>query len=316
MYADGCPIYFTEKDGKISVPEEYAEQAMGGEMLGYELYAKIAKSSTYAENKYTIVMEIIGKDAAGVKDDISFGEYTEVIDAEQTVPATSIDEMCGEYMMSATEYFDNVPVTVPVTITKVSETEAILSGIYTETEKDTYGMDYDDQIVLQFEDGQFVMLSQELEASLGGVYDIIARVIGSVNGDEPYVLGNTSPYLGKLTETGCIKFVDDAQTNAPNGVVAFGIGLQAIQNGQSAGLLCAFRDIRLVPADQTTSKASYSSNGGLKKDFKELNFTPERRDNIKSFRPKQAGKPIAKQSFRKNAYTASVSAKRSNFVEL
>jgi len=325
MYGEGCPIYFTEKDGKISVPEEYALQELGGEMFGFELYAAIT-GGTYADNVYTIMVEVIGKDPAGVKDDITFGEYTEVIDAEAVNPAQSIDDFCGTFSMSGIYVTDTSDETVPtapfsgvpVTITKQDETTAILTGLVTATDRAGLGEDFNDEIVLTYADGYLSMTVQDLPdwTNVNNVtFDVYATLFnleGSYYNKNAIGLLN---YKAGLTDTGEIKFFNDA-ANAQYGVEVAGMGLVGEYGGKPYLIteIPWYLNVRLGAAGESAS--AYPA----RKDYV-TKFIPAtkvvteltRHEVTKQFKPKQAGKPIAAPAANSRKLSNN---RRSNFVEL
>ncbi|MBQ9147842.1 MAG: hypothetical protein IJX68_09040 [Rikenellaceae bacterium] len=235
-FVEGFPVYFcVDAEGKISVPEDYASQEMGLSIAGFDLYFNIKKGE-FANNSYTILGEMVGVDPTGVKADVIYGEYTEVINAEVIGAAESIDDFVGKWVLTAeTNEYDSegaptgnyVDIDIPVELVKVDEETIKMVGL-------TYGTfgDYDDSIVWTYNGGFLQMTAQDMPdwANQNGVeFDCIATVCNFESLFNLNAAGLIFLNAG-ITDAGVIKFFDDPG-NASYDVEVNGFGIYGIYNG-------------------------------------------------------------------------------------
>ncbi|MBP3682720.1 MAG: hypothetical protein J6I87_05525 [Rikenellaceae bacterium] len=235
-FVEGFPVYFcVDAEGKISVPEDYASQEMGMSIAGFDLYFNIKKGE-FANNSYTILGEMVGIDPTGVKADVIYGEYTEVINAEVIGAAESIDDFVGKWVLSAeTDEYDSegvptgnyVDIEIPVELVKVDEETIKMVGL-------TYGSfgDYDDSIVWTYNGGFLQMTAQDMPdwANQNGVeFDCIATVCNFESLFNLNAAGLIFLDAG-ITDAGVIKFFDDPG-NASYDIEVNGFGIYGIYNG-------------------------------------------------------------------------------------
>ncbi len=235
-YVQGFPLYFyVNAEGKIGVPEEYASQEMGLSIAGFDLYVNIKKGE-YANDSYTLLCEMVGVDPTGVKADVLYGEYTEVINAEVIGAASSIDDFVGEWVLTAkTDEYDSegyptgnlVDIDIPVEMVKVDDETVKMVGL-------TYGAfgDYDDSIVWTYNGGYLQMTAQDMPdwTNANGVeFDCIATIC---NEESLYNLNAAGLIFldAGITDAGVIKFFDDPG-NASYEVEVTGFGIYGIYNG-------------------------------------------------------------------------------------
>ncbi|MBR5136039.1 MAG: hypothetical protein IKU92_03225 [Rikenellaceae bacterium] len=202
-YAEGYPIYFCEKDGKVSVPEDYQYQEMGQSFAGFDLYLNI-KKGTFENNVYSLECAMVGIDPAGVKADVVYGEYTEKISLETAVAAESIDDFCGEWDFAGIDANKGEAFTYPVTIEKVSATEAKLKYLLDPTGS------LDDGITLTFVDGELSLVPQDLGITTPTGYDVVVNTLGNYEGSKYFFEPATPDYpfapgmMLQLTSAGII----------------------------------------------------------------------------------------------------------------
>lgn len=236
-FVEDFPVYFcVDAEGKISVPEDYASQEMGLSIAGFDLYFNIKKGE-FANNSYTILGEMVGVDPTGVKADVIYGEYTEVINAEVIGAAESIDDFVGKWVLTAeTNEYDSegaptgnyVDIDIPVELVKVDEETIKMVGL-------TYGTfgDYDDSIVWTYNGGFLQMTAQDMPdwANQNGVeFDCIATIC--TQGGSLYNLNAAGLIFldAGITDAGVIKFFDDPG-NASYDIEVNGFGIYGIYNG-------------------------------------------------------------------------------------
>ncbi len=236
-FVEDFPVYFcVDAEGKISVPEDYASQEMGMSIAGFDLYFNIKKGE-FANNSYTILGEMVGVDPTGVKADVLYGEYTEVINAEVIGAAESIDDFVGKWVLTAeTNEYDSegaptgnyVDIDIPVELVKVDEETIKMVGL-------TYGSfgEYDDSIVWTYNGGFLQMTAQDMPdwTNQNGVeFDCIATIC--TQGGSLYNLNAAGLIFldAGFTDAGIIKFFDDPG-NASYDVEVNGFGIYGIYNG-------------------------------------------------------------------------------------
>lgn len=235
-FVEGFPVYFClDAEGKISVPEEYASQEMGMSIAGFDLYFNIKKGE-FANNSYTLLGEMVGVDPTGVKADVLYGEYTEVINAEVIGAAESIDDFVGKWVLAAeTNEYDSegaptgnyVDIEIPVELVKVDEETIKMVGL-------TYGTfgEYDDSIVWTYNGGFLQMTAQDMPdwTNQNGVeFDCIATVCNFESLFNMNAAGVIFLDAG-ITDAGVIKFFDDPG-NASYDIEVCGFGIYGIYNG-------------------------------------------------------------------------------------
>lgn len=235
-YVEDFPIYFcVNEEGKISVPEDYASQEMGLSIAGFDLYLNIKKGE-YANNSYSLLCEMVGVDPTGVKADVLYGEYTEVINAEVIGAAESIDDFVGEWVLTAeTNEYDSegaptgnyVNIDIPVELVKVDEETIKMVGLT----NGSFG-DYDDSIVWTYNGGFLQMTAQDMPdwTNPNGVeFDCIATVCNFESLFNMNAAGVIFLDAG-ITDAGVIKFFDDPG-NASYDIEVCGFGIYGIYNG-------------------------------------------------------------------------------------
>lgn len=327
MYTEGFPIYFCEKDGEISVPEEYESQETGQSFAGFDLSINIT-GGTYADDIVTLELDMVGTDPAKVKDDVSFGAYTEILNAEVITTAESIDDFCGSFNMSGLTPVNPTAQTVEFTsfsgitvnIEKVDDTTVKMTGLLTAEDREATGLGdaYDDAIILTYEDGYLKVVVQDMPDV--GTYDMFLTMFDAADPGTFYnknAIDLIGMYVG-INKKGELRFLNDAELNAANGISVNGLGIIG-QQGTEYYLIHSmgwYVDIRLTPA---TDGASLTIEG--RKEFvtkptkvEKVVTSLEKRDDIRKIQPKQAAQPVAKatQSM-KRTVKKSV---RTNFVEL
>ena len=236
-FVEGFPVYFcVDAEGKIDVPEDYASQEMGLSIAGFDLYFNIT-GGEFANNSYSIVGEMVGVDPTGAKDDVLYGEYTEMINAEVINAAESIDDFVGKWVLTAeTNEYDSqgaptgnyVDIDIPVELVKVDDETVKMVGL-------TYGTfgDYDDSIVWTYNGGYLQMTAQDMPdwANANGVeFDCIATIC--TQGGSLYNLNAAGLIFldAGITDAGVVKFFDDPG-NASYDVEVNGFGIYGIYNG-------------------------------------------------------------------------------------
>lgn len=236
-YIDGFNLYFcVNEEGKISVPEDYASQEMGISVAGFDLYLNIKKGE-YADNAYSLLCEMVGVDPTGVKADVTYGEYTEVINAEVIGAAESIDDFVGEWVLTAeTNEWDAegaptgnyVNIDIPVELVKVDDETVKMVGV-------TYGSfdDYDDSIVWTYNGGYLQMTAQDMPdwTNANGItFDCIATIC--TQGGSLYNLNAAGLIFlnAGVSSTGAIKFFNEPGNSAYD-VEVNGFGIYGIYNG-------------------------------------------------------------------------------------
>lgn len=267
-YAEGYPIYFCEKDGKVSVPEDYQYQEMGQSFAGFDLYLNI-KKGTFENNVYSLECAMVGIDPAGVKADVVYGEYTEKISLEAAVAAESIDDFCGEWDFAGIDANKGEAFTYPVTIEKVSATEAKLKYLL-----DPSGETLDDGITLTFVDGELSLVPQDLGVTTPTGYDVVVNTLGNYEGSKYYFEPATPDYpfapgmMLQLTSAGNIKVVDDP-ANAQYGIEIIAFYYAAYQGGQHLGTFTEyFSEVEMKPATSTAAVAAKDLTVTISKESK------------------------------------------------
>jgi hypothetical protein len=236
-YVEGFPIYFcVNEEGKISVPEDYASQEMGLSIAGFDLYLNIKKGE-YANNSYSLLCEMVGVDPTGVKADVLYGEYTEVINAEVIGAAESIDDFVGEWVLTAeTNEYDSegaptgnyVNIDIPVELVKADDETIKMVGL-------TYGTfgDYDDTIVWTYNGGYLQMTAQDMPdwTNANGVtFDCIATIC--TQGGSLYNLNAAGLIFlnAGISSNGSVKFFNEPGNSAYD-IEVNGFGIYGIYNG-------------------------------------------------------------------------------------
>lgn len=262
-YVEGFPVYFcVDAEGKVNVPEEYASQEMGLSIAGFDLYLNIKKGE-YADNSYSLVCEMVGVDPSGVKADVTYGEYTEVINAEVIAAASSIDEFVGEWVLSAeTNEWDSdgratgnyVNIDIEVEMVKVDEETVKMVGL-------TYGSfgDYDDSIVWTYNGGFLQLTAQDLPdwTNQNGVtFDCIATIC--TQGGSLYNLNAAGLIFldAGISSTGAIKFFNDA-ANAAYDIEVNGFGIYGIYNGSYYAMSDILYNGYMTAATEGAARAEY-----------------------------------------------------------
>jgi hypothetical protein len=262
-YVDGFNIYFCEKDGKISVPEDYASQEMGISIAGFDLFLNI-KKGTFADATYTLTCEMVGVDPTGVKADISYGEYTEAISAEVIGAASSIDDFVGNYIMEGMTYeYDAegnttgnlAPFTLPVSMVKADAQTVNMVGLTA----GMFGADYNDAVAWEYNGGYLQFTPQDLPnwTNANGIeFDCIATLCKADGG--LYNLGAAGLlfYNAGITNTGVIKFFNDP-VNAQYDVEADGFGLFGIYNGSYYLMADPFFNASMTAASANAARSEY-----------------------------------------------------------
>lgn len=236
-YVEGFNLYFcVNEEGKISVPEDYASQEMGLSIAGFDLYLNIKKGQ-YANNAYSLLCEMVGVDPTGVKADVTYGEYTEVINAEVIGAASSIDDFVGEWVLTAeTNEYDSqgaptgnyVNIDIPVELVKVDDETIKMVGL-------TYGSfgDYDDSIVWTYNGGYLQMTAQDMPdwSNANGVtFDCIATIC--TQGGSLYNLNAAGLIFlnAGISSNGSVKFFNEPGNSAYD-IEVNGFGIYGIYNG-------------------------------------------------------------------------------------
>jgi hypothetical protein len=236
-YVEDFPIYFcVNEEGKISVPEDYASQEMGLSIAGFDLYLNIKKGE-YANNSYSLLCEMVGVDPTGVKADVLYGEYTEVINAEVIGAAESIDDFVGEWVLTAeTNEYDSegaptgnyVNIDIPVELVKADDETIKMVGL-------TYGTfgDYDDTIVWTYNGGYLQMTAQDMPdwTNANGVtFDCIATIC--TQGGSLYNLNAAGLIFlnAGISSNGSVKFFNEPGNSAYD-IEVNGFGIYGIYNG-------------------------------------------------------------------------------------
>ena len=236
-YVEEFPIYFcVNEEGKISVPEDYASQEMGLSIAGFDLYLNIKKGE-YANNSYSLLCEMVGVDPTGVKADVLYGEYTEVINAEVIGAAESIDDFVGEWVLTAeTNEYDSegaptgnyVNIDIPVELVKADDETIKMVGL-------TYGTfgDYDDTIVWTYNGGYLQMTAQDMPdwTNQNGVtFDCIATIC--TQGGSLYNLNAAGLIFlnAGISSNGSVKFFNEPGNSAYD-IEVNGFGIYGIYNG-------------------------------------------------------------------------------------
>ena len=255
-YVDGFNIYFCEKDGKISVPEDYASQEMGLSIAGFDLYLNI-KKGTFADATYTLTCEMVGVDPTGVKADISYGEYTEAISAEVIGAASSIDDFVGNYIMEGMtfEYDSNNQPTgnltafeLPVSMVKVDEETINMVGLI----GGAFGPDYEDVVVWNYNGGYLQFTPQDMEdveSTSGDVFDVFATLCTADGGLWSTGAAGLIFFDAGISSAGNIKFFNDP-VNAQYDIEADGFGIFGLLNGSPYFLIDPFFAPSMTPASE------------------------------------------------------------------
>ena len=272
-----------------------------------------------------------GTDPAKVKDDVSFGSYTEVLNAEVITTAESIDDFCGSFNMSGMTPVDptsqNIVFTsfsgIPVNIEKVDDNTVKMTGLVTATDREQiFGADYDDSVLLTYEDGYLKVKIQDMPdiTVSGNEMDIFLTMFDATTPGSFYnknAVGLIGMYVG-INKKGELRFLNDADVNAEYEVSVNGIGLMAALAGDYyiAHDMGWYSDVRLTPASEGASLTIEGRKEFVTKPTKaeKVVTSLEKRDDIRKIQPKQAAQPVAKatQSM-KRTVKKSV---RTNFVEL
>ena len=234
-YVDGFNLYFcVNEEGKISVPEDYASQEMGISVAGFDLYLNVKKGQ-YADNCYSLLCEMVGVDPAGVKADVTYGEYTEEINSEVIGAASSIDDFVGEWVMAGQTFeFDDsgrmtgnlIPIELEISMVKVDEESVEMIGI-------TGGAfeDYDDTLVWDYNGGYLQFTPQDMPNLFAGSteYDVFATLCDTEGNLWNLNAAGILFYNAGISSTGAIKFFNDP-VNAENDIEADGIGVFGVAN--------------------------------------------------------------------------------------
>ena len=287
-YVDGYPIFFCEKDGKISVPEDYASQEIGASIAGFDLMLNI-KKGTFAEDVYTLICEMVGVDPTGVKSDISYGEYTEVISAEVLGAAESIDDYVGNYIMEGETFeYDAegnrtgglAPFALPVSMVKADESTIKMVGLT----GGYYGADYNDAVVWEYNGGYLQFTPQDLPnwTNPNGIeFDVIATLCNTNGGLFGLNAAGLLYYDAGITNTGVIKFFNDP-VNAEYEVEADGFSLFGIYNGSYYLFTDPFFSATMSPATGTAARTEYVTKANLTPVKKGAVITELRRSDKKA----------------------------------
>lgn len=234
-YVDGFNLYFcVNEEGKISVPEDYASQEMGISVAGFDLYLDVKKGQ-YADNCYSLLCEMVGVDPAGVKADVTYGEYTEEINAEVIGAASSIDDFVGEWVMAGQTFeFDDsgrmtgnlIPIELEISMVKADEESVEMIGI-------TGGAfeGYDDTLVWDYNGGYLQFTPQDMPNLFAGSteYDVFATLCDTEGNLWNLNAAGILFYNAGISSTGAIKFFNDP-VNAENDIEADGIGVFGVAN--------------------------------------------------------------------------------------
>ena len=256
-YVDGFNLYFcVNEEGKISVPEDYASQEMGISVAGFDLYLNIKKGQ-YANNCYSLLCEMVGVDPAGVKADVTYGEYTEEINAEVIGAASSIDDFVGEWVMAGQtfEYDSNYQPTgnltafeLPVSMVKVDEETINMVGLI----GGAFGPDYEDVVVWNYNGGYLQFTPQDMEdveSTSGDVFDVFATLCTAEGSLWSTGAAGLIFFDAGISSTGNIKFFNDP-VNAQYDIEADGFGIFGLLNGSPYFLIDPFFAPSMTPASE------------------------------------------------------------------
>ena len=256
-YVDGFNLYFcVNEEGKISVPEDYASQEMGISVAGFDLYLNIKKGQ-YANNCYSLLCEMVGVDPTGVKADVTYGEYTEEINAEVIGAASSIDDFVGEWVMAGQtfEYDSNNQPTgnltafeLPVSMVKVDEETINMVGLI----GGAFGPDYEDVVVWNYNGGYLQFTPQDMEdveSTSGDVFDVFATLCTADGGLWSTGAAGLIFFDAGISSAGNIKFFNDP-VNAQYDIEADGFGIFGLLNGSPYFLIDPFFAPSMTPASE------------------------------------------------------------------
>ena len=256
-YVDGFNLYFcVNEEGKISVPEDYASQEMGISIAGFDLYLNVKKGQ-YANNCYSLLCEMVGVDPAGVKADVTYGEYTEEINAEVIGAASSIDDFVGEWVMAGQTFeYDssNQPTgnltafELPVSMVKVDEETINMVGLI----GGAFGPDYEDVVVWNYNGGYLQFTPQDMEdveSTSGDVYDVFATLCTADGGLWSTGAAGLIFFDAGISSAGNIKFFNDP-VNAQYDIEADGFGIFGLLNGSPYFLIDPFFAPSMTPASE------------------------------------------------------------------
>lgn len=256
-YVDGFNLYFcVNEEGKISVPEDYASQEMGISVAGFDLYLNIKKGQ-YANNCYSLLCEMVGVDPAGVKADVTYGEYTEEINAEVIGAASSIDDFVGEWVMAGQTFeYDssNQPTgnltafELPVSMVKVDEETINMVGLI----GGAFGPDYEDVVVWNYNGGYLQFTPQDMEdveSTSGDVFDVFATLCTADGGLWSTGAAGLIFFDAGISSAGNIKFFNDP-VNAQYDIEADGFGIFGLLNGSPYFLIDPFFAPSMTPASE------------------------------------------------------------------
>lgn len=256
-YVDGFNLYFcVNEEGKISVPEDYASQEMGISVAGFDLYLNIKKGQ-YANNAYSLLCEMVGVDPTGVKADVTYGEYTEVINAEVIGAAESIDDFVGEWVMAGQtfEYDSNNQPTgnltafeLPVSMVKVDEETINMVGLI----GGAFGPDYEDVVVWNYNGGYLQFTPQDMEdveSTSGDVFDVFATLCTADGNLWSTGAAGLIFFDAGISSAGNIKFFNDP-VNAQYDIEADGFGIFGLLNGSPYFLIDPFFAPSMTPASE------------------------------------------------------------------
>ena len=256
-YVDGFNLYFcVNEEGKISVPEDYASQEMGISVAGFDLYLNIKKGQ-YANNAYSLLCEMVGVDPTGVKADVTYGEYTEEINAEVIGAASSIDDFVGEWVMAGQtfEYDSNNQPTgnltafeLPVSMVKVDEETINMVGLI----GGAFGPDYEDVVVWNYNGGYLQFTPQDMEdveSTSGDVFDVFATLCTVDGGLWSTGAAGLIFFDAGISSAGNIKFFNDP-VNAQYDIEADGFGIFGLLNGSPYFLIDPFFAPSMTPASE------------------------------------------------------------------
>ena len=256
-YVDGFNLYFcVNEEGKISVPEDYASQEMGISVAGFDLYLNVKKGQ-YANNCYSLLCEMVGVDPAGVKADVTYGEYTEEINAEVIGAASSIDDFVGEWVMAGQTFeYDssNQPTgnltafELPVSMVKVDEETINMVGLI----GGAFGPDYEDVVVWNYNGGYLQFTPQDMEdveSTSGDVFDVFATLCTVDGGLWSTGAAGLIFFDAGISSAGKIKFFNDP-VNAQYDIEADGFGIFGLLNGSPYFLIDPFFAPSMTPASE------------------------------------------------------------------
>ena len=287
-YVDGYPIFFCEKDGKISVPEDYASQEIGASIAGFDLMLNI-KKGTFADDVYTLICEMVGIDPTGVKSDISYGEYTEVVSAEVLGAASSIDDFVGNFIMEGETFEydadgnrtgDLAPFALPVSMVKADAQTIKMVGLT----GGMFGSDYNDAVIWEYNGGYLQFTPQDLPnwTNANGIeFDCIATLCKADGGLFGLNAAGLLYYNAGITNSGVIKFFNDP-VNADYEVEADGFGLFGIYNGSYYIMTDPFFNAIMSPATGTAARTEYVTKANFAPVKKGAVITELRRSDKKN----------------------------------